>query len=69
MDRQPVLVVTKGPIEVARFPVEADGLTLGRDEECSVVLDDPNVALDDPNVGLDDPNVVLDDLNVVLDEG
>jgi pSer/pThr/pTyr-binding forkhead associated (FHA) protein len=44
MDRQPVLVVTKGPIEGARFPVEADGLTLGRDEECSVVLDDPNVS-------------------------
>jgi pSer/pThr/pTyr-binding forkhead associated (FHA) protein len=44
MDRQPVLVVTKGPIEGARYPVEADGLTLGRDEECSVVLDDPNVS-------------------------
>jgi pSer/pThr/pTyr-binding forkhead associated (FHA) protein len=44
MDRQPVLVVTKGPIEGARFPVEAEGLTLGRDEECSVVLDDPNVS-------------------------
>jgi pSer/pThr/pTyr-binding forkhead associated (FHA) protein len=44
MDRQPVLVVTKGPIEGARYPVGADGLTLGRDEECSVVLDDPNVS-------------------------
>ncbi len=44
MDRQPVLVVTKGPIEGARFPVEAEGLTLGRDAECSVVLDDPNVS-------------------------
>ncbi len=44
MDRKPVLVVTKGPIEGARFPVETDGLTLGRDEECSVVLDDPNVS-------------------------
>ncbi len=44
MDRQPVLVVTKGPIEGARFPVETEGLTLGRDEECTVVLDDPNVS-------------------------
>jgi len=44
MDRQPVLVVTKGPVEGARFPVEADGLTIGRDEECSVVLDDSNVS-------------------------
>ena len=44
MDRQPVLVVTKGPIEGARYPVEMDGLTIGRDEECSVVLDDSNVS-------------------------
>ena len=44
MDRQPVLVVTKGPIEGDRFPVETDGLTIGRDEECSVVLDDSNVS-------------------------
>ena len=44
MDRQPVLVVTKGPVEGARFPVESDGLTIGRDEECSVVLDDSNVS-------------------------
>jgi len=44
MDRQPILVVTKGPIEGARYPVESDGLTIGRDEECSVILDDPNVS-------------------------
>ena len=44
MDRQPVLVVTKGPIEGARYPIEADGLTIGRDEDCSVVLDDSNVS-------------------------
>ena len=44
MDRQPVLVLTKGPIEGARYPVEMDGLTIGRDEECSVVLDDSNVS-------------------------
>ena len=44
MDRQPVLVVTKGPIEGARYPIEADGLTIGRDDECSVVLDDSNVS-------------------------
>ena len=44
MDRQPILVVTKGPIEGARFAIEAEGLTIGRDEDCSVVLDDPNVS-------------------------
>ena len=44
MDRQPILVVTKGPIEGARYPVDSDGLTIGRDEECSVVLDDANVS-------------------------
>ncbi len=44
MDREPVLVVTKGPIEGARYPIEADGLTIGRDEDCAVVLDDSNVS-------------------------
>ena len=44
MDRQPILVVTKGPIEGARYPIESDGLTIGRDEECAVVLDDSNVS-------------------------
>ena len=44
MDRQPVLVATSGPLEGARFPVLRDGLTLGRDPECSVVLDDGNVS-------------------------
>ena len=44
MDRQPILVVTKGPIEGARYPVESEGLTIGRDEECSVILDDANVS-------------------------
>ena len=44
MDRQPVLVATSGPLEGARFPVLTDGLSLGRDPECSVVLDDGNVS-------------------------
>ncbi len=44
MDRQPILVVTKGPIEGARYPIEPEGLTIGRDEECAVVLDDSNVS-------------------------
>jgi len=44
MDRQPVLVATRGPLEGARFPVVADGVTLGRDPECTVVLDDGNVS-------------------------
>ena len=44
MDRQPVLVATKGPLEGARFPVGEDGVTIGRDPDCVVVLDDPNVS-------------------------
>jgi len=44
MDRQPVLVATRGPLEGARFPVGEDGITLGRDPDCGVVLDDSNVS-------------------------
>ncbi len=44
MDRQPVLVATRGPLEGARFPVGAEGITIGRDPDCVVVLDDPNVS-------------------------
>ena len=44
MDRQPVLVATKGPLEGARFPVGAEGITIGRDPDCVVVLDDANVS-------------------------
>jgi len=44
MDRQPVLVATKGPLEGARFPVGSDGITIGRDPDCVVVLDDANVS-------------------------
>ena len=44
MDRQPVLVATQGPLEGARFPVPTDGLSIGRDPECNVMLDDANVS-------------------------
>jgi|GEM_PF-1833070 len=44
MDRQPVLVATKGPLEGARFPVPTDGLSIGRDPDCTVILDDANVS-------------------------
>ena len=44
MDRQPVLVATRGTLEGARFPVGEDGITLGRDPDCVVVLDDANVS-------------------------
>ena len=43
MDRQPVLVVTKGPLEGARFPVPTDGLSIGRSDR-NVILDDANVS-------------------------
>ena len=44
MDCQLVLVATRGPLEGARFPVGAEGITIGRDPDCVVVLDDPNVS-------------------------
>ncbi len=44
MDRQPVLVATEGPLKGARYPVGVDGLSVGRDEECEVVIADPNVS-------------------------
>jgi len=37
-------VVTKGPLEGARFPVPTDGLSIGRDPDCNVILDDANVS-------------------------
>lgn len=44
MNRQPVLVATEGPLKGARFPVGTQGLSLGRDDECEVVISDPNVS-------------------------
>ena len=44
MDRQPVLVATQGPLKGARYPVGSEGLTLGRDDDCEVVIADPNVS-------------------------
>lgn len=44
MDRQPVLVSVGGPLKGARYPVDGDGLSLGRDAECEVVIADPNVS-------------------------
>ena len=44
MDRQPVLVATEGPLKGARYPVGGDGLAVGREESCEVVIADPNVS-------------------------
>ena len=44
MDRQPVLVAISGPLKGARYPIGADGLSLGRDDDCEVVIQDPNVS-------------------------
>jgi pSer/pThr/pTyr-binding forkhead associated (FHA) protein len=44
MDRQPVLVAVEGPLKGARYPVDVDGLSLGRDEMCEVVIADTNVS-------------------------
>ncbi len=44
MARQPVLVAVEGPLKGARYPVEAGGLSLGREAMCEVVIADPNVS-------------------------
>jgi len=44
MDRQPVLVSVDGPLKGARYPVDGEGISLGRDAECEVVINDPNVS-------------------------
>jgi pSer/pThr/pTyr-binding forkhead associated (FHA) protein len=44
MDRQPVLVATEGPLKGARYPVGTEGLSLGRGEDCEVLIADPNVS-------------------------
>ncbi len=44
MDRQPVLVATEGPLKGARYPVDGDGIALGREDTCEVVIADPNVS-------------------------
>ncbi len=45
MDQVPVLVVIEGPLTGQRFPlVEGDGNTIGRSEECTIVIPDPDVS-------------------------
>jgi pSer/pThr/pTyr-binding forkhead associated (FHA) protein len=44
MARQPVLVAVEGPLKGARYPIEAGGLSLGREDMCEVVIADPNVS-------------------------
>ncbi|MGB0638500.1 MAG: FHA domain-containing protein [Myxococcota bacterium] len=44
MDRHPVLVAIKGPMQGARYPFPVDGVTIGRDETCTVVIEDSNVS-------------------------
>lgn len=45
MDQVPVLVVIEGPLTGQRFLlVEGDGNTIGRSEECTIVIPDPDVS-------------------------
>jgi pSer/pThr/pTyr-binding forkhead associated (FHA) protein len=53
MDRQPVLVVTGGPLVGQSFPITAEGLVLGRDPGCEIALiDDANVSREHARVFL-----------------
>jgi predicted component of type VI protein secretion system len=44
MDRHPVLVAIKGPLQGARYLFPVDGVTIGRDATCTVVIEDNNVS-------------------------
>lgn len=53
MDRQPVLVVTGGPLSGRSYPITAEGLLLGREAKCDVALEgDPNVSREHARVFL-----------------
>lgn len=45
MDQIPVLVVIEGPLTGQRFPLkEGEDNTIGRSEECSIIIPDPDVS-------------------------
>jgi pSer/pThr/pTyr-binding forkhead associated (FHA) protein len=45
MDRIPVLVAVEGPLTGQRFPLkEGDDNTIGRAEECSITVPDPDIS-------------------------
>jgi pSer/pThr/pTyr-binding forkhead associated (FHA) protein len=45
MDRLPLLVSVDGPLEGLRYQVlDGDGITVGRADNCDVVIDDPEVS-------------------------
>jgi len=45
MDQVPVLVVIEGPLTGQRFVLaEGDGNTIGRSEDCTIVIPDPDVS-------------------------
>ena len=53
MDRQPVLVVTGGPLKGGAHPITAEGLVIGRDPTCDIALvGDANVSRDHARVFL-----------------
>lgn len=44
MDQVPLLVATAGPLKGQRFQVTEDGLLLGREDSCDVVIPDQSVS-------------------------
>ena len=44
MDRVPLLVATKGPLKGQRYAVNENGLVLGRDGDCDVIIPDVGVS-------------------------
>lgn len=59
---QPVLVGTQGTHAGRRFPVHEDGLLLGRDATCDVVIDDAGVSREHARVLLHNEAVWVQDL-------
>ena len=44
MDQVPLLVATTGPLRGARYQVTEDGLLMGREDSCDVVIPDQSVS-------------------------
>ena len=44
MDQVPLLIATAGPLKGQRYQVTEDGLLLGREDPCDVVIPDTSVS-------------------------
>ena len=62
MDRNPILKVLEGTLQGEAFEVTAEGLMLGRGEDCAVRLSDPGVSREHARVFLHNAGVWVQDM-------